>query len=176
MGGIPTSILYENKYAYSKTKYAGKGGSVTLHKGDIVRVTHDEGGHMFLVESVKKKGNTVTLVFRDGGHNDGVYHDTYKFKAKTGKGIGYYSDWKMQFVVTPDYSKLKFHKINFDANGGKVSQKSKYLSEGALYSVLPTPKKSGKKFAGWFTESGYQVKPYMTFGKKADQTLYARWK
>ena len=181
MGGIPRSLLedgYSKKFSWDKTVYAGKGGKKTLKKGDICRVTHDEGGHMFIVESVSQKGNKVYIKFRDGGHGNAVYADTYVLNAKTGKGTGEYSRWKMQYMVTPNYNKLVFRTLKFNANGGKVKTTSRKIAEGAMYSVLPTPTKSGRKFAGWFTKKtgGVQIKPYMPFGKKGDQTLYAHWK
>ncbi|MBE5923850.1 MAG: hypothetical protein E7271_05195 [Lachnospiraceae bacterium] len=181
VAGLPRSVLedgYQNKTTWKKMKYAGKGGKKTLKKGDICRVTKTTGGgHMFLVEKVKKKGKYVYITFRDGGHNNQVYADTVKINAKTGKATGTYSHWKMQYVVSPDYSKLVFHTVTFDANGGTVSYSSRKIAEGAMYSVMPTPTKSGSTFVGWYTDpaAGVRVKPYMTFGKKTDQTLYARW-
>jgi uncharacterized repeat protein (TIGR02543 family) len=181
MGGIPRSLLddaYQNRISWEDTKYAGKGGKITIKKGDVCRVTHSSGGHMIVVVSLKKSGDTMTMEFRDGGDNDQVYHDTWKFNAKTGKGMGYYSEWKIQYFLTPDYDKLSFHTLNFDANGGSVKTKSRPISDGAVYAILPAATWSGHKFVGWFTEpeGGVQIKPYMPYGGGEDITLYAHWK
>ncbi|MBR5337671.1 MAG: leucine-rich repeat protein [Lachnospiraceae bacterium] len=181
MGGVPRSLLnegYVNKFTLADTVYAGKGGTKKISKGDLCHVVKPDGAHMFIVESVKKSGKTLKIKFCDGGHNDSVYADTYKLDISTGKGKGNYSRWTMDYIVSPDYSKLVYHTLKFNANGGKVKVSSRKIAEGALYSVLPTPTKSGKKFVGWFTEKtgGVQVTSYMPFGKTGNQTLYAHWK
>ncbi|MDR1042373.1 MAG: InlB B-repeat-containing protein [Clostridiales Family XIII bacterium] len=68
--------------------------------------------------------------------------------------------------------------VSFDANGGKVSLKSKILNENAEYGALPKATRSGYKFLGWYTaqKGGKNVTTQTGLAKKADHTLYAHWK
>jgi uncharacterized repeat protein (TIGR02543 family) len=74
---------------------------------------------------------------------------------------------------------LKSYTVKFDANGGKgLSAKSIVVSEKGKYGKLPTVKRTGYKFLGWYTakKGGTKVTADMTLIKNADQTLYAHWK
>ncbi len=68
--------------------------------------------------------------------------------------------------------------IKYNANGGKVSAKSKKVYRGASYGKLSTPKRSGYKFLGWYTKKsrGSKVTVSTTVKAKGAHTLYARWK
>ncbi|MCR4605432.1 MAG: InlB B-repeat-containing protein [Eubacterium sp.] len=89
-------------------------------------------------------------------------------------GVWHYNTWRVDFLASPNYNKLKFHKLTFNPNGGTVAYKSRKAVEGSMYSIMPTPKKSGAKFAGWFTEpeGGVQVKPYMPEKASAESDYY----
>lgn len=67
--------------------------------------------------------------------------------------------------------------VTFDANEGTVTPESKTVTYDGTYGELPTPKRSGYKFLGWFTDVTGTDK--VTEGKKvsitAAQTLYAHW-
>lgn len=67
--------------------------------------------------------------------------------------------------------------VTFDANEGTVTQESKTVTYDGTYGDLPTPKRSGYKFLGWFTDLTGTDK--VTADKKvsitAAQTLYAHW-
>ena len=67
----------------------------------------------------------------------------------------------------------KTHKITFDANGGKVSESSRTVAEGAAYGDLPTPTRDGYTFAGW--QSGNTTVSASTKMGTADVTLKANW-
>ncbi len=68
-------------------------------------------------------------------------------------------------------------KASFDANGGNVGVKSMLITTGEKYDQLPTPTRSGKAFAGWFTErnGGAQVTNDTKSTAVDDHTLYAHW-
>ncbi|MBQ3455316.1 MAG: InlB B-repeat-containing protein, partial [Synergistaceae bacterium] len=57
----------------------------------------------------------------------------------------YGPDWKLK-------KNIDFYTISFNANGGKVTAKTKEVSNGAFYGVLPIPTKKGKVFDGWYTK------------------------
>lgn len=68
--------------------------------------------------------------------------------------------------------------ITFNANGGTVSDSSKIVQVGSLYGELPTPKRGGYVFQGWYTspQDGTMVLPSSTVLTGQSHTLYAHWK
>ena len=67
--------------------------------------------------------------------------------------------------------------VNFDANGGDVSQNSSIFTYGIEYGTLPTPVWNGYSFTGWYTEvtGGSKVTASNIVDILGTQTLYARW-
>lgn len=76
------------------------------------------------------------------------------------------------------YAATKKVKVIFDANGGKVSKKTKSFTRGGKYKSLPKPSRSKYTFMGWYTKTHGGAKVYngrKVKTKKERQTLYARW-
>jgi len=71
---------------------------------------------------------------------------------------------------------LKFT-VNFNANGGTVSQASKIVTYDQAYGTLPTPTRSGYDFNGWYTATsgGDKITSATIVKITSNQTLYARW-
>ena len=67
--------------------------------------------------------------------------------------------------------------VTFNPNGGTCAVKKATVSYGAAYGTLPTPKRTGYKFAGWYTakSGGTKVTAKTTVKTAANHTLYARW-
>ncbi|MCD7737206.1 MAG: leucine-rich repeat protein [Lachnospiraceae bacterium] len=67
--------------------------------------------------------------------------------------------------------------VTFDANGGSVSTESKTVTYGSAYGTLPTPRRSGYKFSGWYTKAsgGSKGTKSTTVSKTSAHTLYAHW-
>ena len=68
--------------------------------------------------------------------------------------------------------------VNFDAQGGSVSQSSKAVQIGGTYGTLPTPTRTGYSFGGWYTGtngSGTNITSSTTVTSTSNQTLYAKW-
>ena len=67
--------------------------------------------------------------------------------------------------------------VTFNANGGSVDTSSKSVTNGSTYGTLPTPKRSGYTFQGWFTAAsgGSKITSSSTVNLSANQTLYAHW-
>lgn len=69
--------------------------------------------------------------------------------------------------------------VTFDANGGKVSQKSTAVTIGKKYGPLPTPNRYGYDFDGWYTEKiggkDKEVTETDVVGTNPPTTLYAHW-
>lgn len=67
--------------------------------------------------------------------------------------------------------------VQFNANGGTVSTKSKNVTIGKTYGTLPTPTRTGYDFDGWYTKEtgGTKVTETTTVGTNPPTTLYAHW-
>jgi uncharacterized repeat protein (TIGR02543 family) len=72
---------------------------------------------------------------------------------------------------------LNKYTLTLNANGGKVSAKSKDVDYGAAYGKLPTPTRTGYKFSGWYTKKsgGAKVTAQTVYSAEANATIYARW-
>ena len=66
--------------------------------------------------------------------------------------------------------------IKLNANGGRVSPSSVKAESGKTYlNALPTPTRSGWKFAGWYTTKTGGTKITSTTKATANCTVYAHW-
>ena len=68
--------------------------------------------------------------------------------------------------------------VKFNANGGKCSTSSIKVKTGEKYGTLPTAKRKGYTFKGWYTrkEEGIKVSSNTIMGATRNHTLYAHWK
>jgi uncharacterized repeat protein (TIGR02543 family) len=65
--------------------------------------------------------------------------------------------------------------VTFNANGGAVSPKSKTATDGTQVGSLPTPKRTGYDFKGWYTAKSGGVKVSANTVIGSDATYYAQW-
>ena len=65
--------------------------------------------------------------------------------------------------------------VSFNANGGTVSPKSRKVSAGGAVGPLPTPKRAGFAFIGWFTAKSGGRKMSSSSTVSSSTTLYAHW-
>jgi len=81
------------------------------------------------------------------------------------KKVAYYAQWIKQYT------------LSFDPNGGTVSPNSKKVGNKLAYGNLPTPKRSGYTFTGWFTAKtgGTKVSTNTKMPAK-NMKIYAQWK
>ena len=81
-------------------------------------------------------------------------------------------------VVVTLYAQWKANSytLTYDANGGTVSTSSKTLQYGDAFGILPTPKRDGHKFLGWYTSAtgGTKVSETTKIDAK-NTTIYAHW-
>jgi uncharacterized repeat protein (TIGR02543 family) len=67
--------------------------------------------------------------------------------------------------------------VTFNPNGGTVSPATRKVTIGAKVGALPTPKRSGYKFKGWYTaKSGGTKVSASTKMPAKNMTYYAQWK
>jgi uncharacterized repeat protein (TIGR02543 family) len=87
-----------------------------------------------------------------------------------------------EMVPVADKKAVKRCKVTFAVNGGKSlakSKRAKMVTSGKKYGKLPTPKRGGYKFKGWYTKhkGGARVNSSTIMkSNKNTLTLYARWK
>jgi uncharacterized repeat protein (TIGR02543 family) len=67
--------------------------------------------------------------------------------------------------------------VTLDPNNGSAALSSITVTSGGSYSALPTPKRDGFLFEGWYTDlsGGSRVNPTDIVELTGDITLYARW-
>jgi len=67
--------------------------------------------------------------------------------------------------------------VTLNANGGSVSPTSITVTIGGTFNALPTPRRSGHTFNGWFTAAtgGTRVRPTDVVSLTGNITLFARW-
>jgi uncharacterized repeat protein (TIGR02543 family) len=84
--------------------------------------------------------------------------------------VTYYAQWE---AVAPPPATL--FTVTFNANGGSVSPKTKTIASEAKLGNLPTPKRTGYKFTGWFTAKSGGKKVGTNTAISSDATFYAHW-
>lgn len=75
------------------------------------------------------------------------------------------------------YYKPISYKLKFDPNGGKCDVKEKTVYNDYVIGELPTAKRDGYDFLGWWTDKkgGTEIKDSDKFQGDKDQTVYAHW-
>lgn len=96
---------------------------------------------------------------------------------------GTYTDLLKFELNQKDYSPVpKKHQLIFNGNASNdnevlISTGYKYVAENEQYGMLPTPKRKGYTFLGWFSDAsgGTEIKETNLMGKQ-DITVFAHWK
>ena len=82
-------------------------------------------------------------------------------------------------TITEDEFKnyINSHKVNFDANGGTVSETSRMVAMSSTMGELPVPTRDYYTFDGWYTEQdgGEEITSESVMTSLTDITLYAHW-
>lgn len=66
--------------------------------------------------------------------------------------------------------------VTFDPNGGTVSEQTRTVVKGDIYGALPTPRRTGYTFLGWYTAATGGTRVTGDNAPAADITLYAQWR
>ncbi|MBR1871417.1 MAG: alpha/beta fold hydrolase [Kiritimatiellae bacterium] len=93
--------------------------------------------------------------------------------AFTQKGV-YVTGGRMKVIKLSAPDKSAPYSIYFYANGGTGSV-TRDVAKGSTLGTLPTPTRSGYKFAGWYTSATGGVKITASTVPSASTTYYARW-
>ncbi|MBS6165269.1 MAG: InlB B-repeat-containing protein [Firmicutes bacterium] len=132
----------------------------------------------YIIKSFGDIYGTLPTPKREGYKFDGWYSE------KNGKGSKYTSDMKYwgnrEEVTWYANWKVDGSKINFDPCGGSCDTKYIIRSFGDVYGTLPTPKREGYKFDGWYSEKNGKGSKYTSdmkyWGDREEITWYANWK
>lgn len=157
---------------YVTVKFDANGGtvdapSIRLHSGEAIRETFEEerlpipkrDGYMFVGWYTE----------RTGGWKITPYSTIST--SERGKTATLYAHWRTQ--ANPIY-------VKFDANGGTVDVPSIRRCYEENIGRLPTPKRHGYSFTGWYTEQtgGWKITPgsvISTSERDETVTVYAHW-
>lgn len=90
--------------------------------------------------------------------------------SKDGGVIKLYARW----VKSP----IKRYTVSFNANGGSCATDSVKVVNTLKYGTLPTPKRTGYSFLGWYTakSGGTKITASSKVSLTGSKTLYAHWK
>ena len=132
----------------------------------------------YIIKSFGDIYGTLPTPKREGYKFEGWYSE------KKGKGSKYTSDMKYwgnrEEVTWYANWKVDGSKINFDPCGGSCDTKYIIRSFGDVYGTLPTPKREGYKFDGWYSEKNGKGSKYTSdmkyWGDREEITWYANWK
>ena len=152
---IPKAHALECEFGSFKVTYNANGGinasSPTCVTNTLSTIKPTRSGYKFLGWSTSKESKTVVF---SPGQSVFLIED-----------ITLYAVW------------AKGYKVTYNANGGKVSPRSKLAYSALTYGTLATPTRKGYKFLGWFTSKtdGSLIESDSRVTKKKDHTLYAHW-
>lgn len=140
-------------------RFNGNGGEITQRAKKAI-----SGKQYGTLPSATRKGYTFAGWYTDKTRGFRVIKTSY---VNNEKSHTLYARWKSNRVI-----------VNFDGNGGKVTMASKKVTKGKTYGTLPTPKRKGYVFQGWYTaqKGGKKITRYSKVSVYGKQTLYAKWK
>lgn len=73
-----------------------------------------------------------------------------------------------------NYNPIDVFNITFNSNGGTECEPVEII-QGDAYGTLPSPRKNGYLFDGWYTQEGQKVESTTEYNLSTDSTLYAGW-
>ncbi|WP_157077557.1 InlB B-repeat-containing protein [Methanobrevibacter curvatus] len=142
-----------------KVKWNANEGKIANSK--VVTTNHYKGAKIAKLPKTPKKSGYVFSGWYT--KKSGGTKITTATKIKSSKT--FYAQWKKQYTLT------------FNPNGGTVTTKTKKLTDKKAYSTLPTPKRSGYTFTGWYTTKNGGIKVSTTTKMVAKNVVvYAHWK
>ena len=160
---------------FANTRYTVNCGELT---GPEVTISFEENGGSEVADITKVVGSiigTLPTPTRAGYNFDGWYTDpglttAFAERKMPSESITLYARWTAaSYTVTLNANSGSF--------GGDENTRTINVIYGSSYGTLPTPARSGKSFAGWYTatEGGTEVKADTIVQIPGNHTLYARW-
>ena len=192
VNGKTPNVNYNRAYKYS--------GSIKLTKGCTLKAVAVKDGYQdssVAVQKITVKPITYTVSFDSNGGSKVTSQSVVKNskakmpKAPTRKNY-VFGGWYTNAKCTKAYdfnkkvtSNIKLYakwykavKIYFDGNGGTPAKKNMYVGKGGQYTNLPTAKRKGYIFQGWYTKKsgGTKIKNSDKVKISKATKYYAHWK
>ncbi len=123
----------------------------------------------------------ATVVIRDNGIEAkrttgvGEYLHTLTSVGRNELTYTTYIDGVAQSEVYSVAVYAQSNRVAFAANGGNVSEQTRWVVKGAVIGVLPTPTRTGYTFAGWWTAASGGTQITSATKVTANVTYYAHW-
>ena len=182
--GLTVKIEYENNNDVPEGTVLSQSikPGEKIRRGDSITLTVSSGKETLKVESVVgKKEKEAEKLLKDQGF-EVIVLESYDKEVEKGIVISQTPEGNSQQLygsqVTIIISKGKQPiKVSFDSIGGnKVADITVY--EGETYGELPTPRRSGFSFVGWYLSSDGEeaITADTLVSGSSDHTLVARWK
>lgn len=190
LNGTNPSSSYTRSYHYTGPFTVAT--SATIKALAVCNKCYDSG-----VSTVTTNGKSCKVTFKsNGGSSVSAQYVLYNAKASKPKNptksgytfAGWYTDSKctkaynFSTKLTGNktlYAKwLKKYTVKFNANSGSVKTKSMKVTYSKKYGTLPSPKRKGYSFTGWYTKKsgGTKITSTSKVKIKKTTTLYAHWK
>ena len=191
--GQTITLETPTKSGYDFSKWQITIGNSTLSGNKLTIGTTDT-----TIKAIWIKKVTLTLNLNGGtitSNASGVYSRKASVTLGTPTKTGYdFSKWqitagdsvlsgnKLTIGTTDTTIKAiytaKKYTVTYNANGGTVSGTSKSVTYNAKYGTLPTPKRAGYSFLGWYTAKtgGSKITETTIVKITSNQTIYAQWK
>lgn len=155
-----------NKVYYAKWNLVNYTISYNLAGGSLANANPSS----YNVETATFSLNTPTKL----GYAFAGWTGTGLSSATTSVSIAKGSTGNRSYTATWTPNK---YTLTFNANGGSVSEATRTVAFGSAYGTLPTPKRTGYTFKGWFTSAsgGTQVSSSTIMTSANGATIYAQW-
>lgn len=155
-----------NKVYYAKWNLVNYTISYNLAGGSLANANPSS----YNVETATFSLNTPTKL----GYAFAGWTGTGLSSATTSVSIAKGSTGNRSYTATWTSNK---YTLTFNANGGSVSEATRTVAFGSAYGTLPTPKRTGYTFKGWFTSAsgGTKVSSSTIMTSATGATIYAQW-
>ena len=182
-----------------KTNYTFTGWKIVSGNAIMSGNSLTFGSNDVVIKALYKSNTTSITLNLDGGtistDVSGQYTIGQTITLETPTKTGYdFSKWQITIgnstlsgniltIGTTDTTikaiyTAKKYTVTYNANGGTVSGTSKSVTYNAKYGTLPTPKRAGYSFLGWYTAKtgGSKITETTIVKITSNQTIYAQWK
>ena len=136
-------------------------------------ITYDTNGGKELEDNVRYAGANMKMRTHPIPKRTGYKFTGWYTSASGGNKV--YSTTKATRNVILYAHWVKVHTVTFNANGGTVGVEKKWVTNGDKMNFMPTPKRTGYTFKGWYTAKTGGTKVYTSTKITKSRTLYARW-
>ncbi len=163
--------------ALPTVSYADVSRDASLYVGETLTVTHYSNySKDFTYQWAVVSGADCIRVLSDLQHVDCRVEAVKAGRAVLCGTATRGRNHQYKHTVTIEVTEPSFT-ITFDANGGRVKERTMQITDGGNVGILPKPSWAGHSFAGWFTDpaAGEQIRDNITVHITGDVTLYAHW-